>query len=136
MVWGEHERKPMSVKEEEKSMSSSLIDFTELLTRVENDRELIRDLLLIFKEEFPGYHEDLRDAVQALDAKRVASAAHTIKGMLSNLAAREVAGAAARLEQLGRRGETSEFAESLAAFERLAKELLRQVDSYMAEVER
>ena len=127
---------PVSVKEEEKSMSSSLIDFTELLARVENDRELMRELLSIFKEEFPAYHQDLRDAVQSLDAKRVASAAHTIKGMLSNLAAREVAGAAARLEQLGRRGETSEFAESLAAFERLAKELLRQVDSYMAEVER
>jgi HPt (histidine-containing phosphotransfer) domain-containing protein len=120
---------------EAKIMSSSLIDIGELLARVENDRELMRELLLIFKEEFPQYRQALHDAVESLDAKRVASEAHTLKGMLSNLAAREVAGAAARLEQLGRSGETSEFAEALAAFDKLAKELLQQVDS-VAEVPR
>jgi hypothetical protein len=31
-------------------MSSALIDFAELLTRVENDHELMRELLLIFKQ--------------------------------------------------------------------------------------
>jgi HPt (histidine-containing phosphotransfer) domain-containing protein len=117
-------------------MSGSLIDFAELLARVENDRELMRDLLLIFKEEFPRYHQALHDAVASLDAKRVASEAHTLKGMLSNLAAREVAGAAASLEELGRNGETPRFAESLAAFDQVAKELLLQVDSCVAEVPR
>lgn len=117
-------------------MSSSLIDFAELLARVENDRELMRELLLIFKEEFPRHHKALRVAAEALDAKLVASEAHTLKGMLSNLAAREAAGAAARLEQLGRNGETSEFVESLAGFDQLAKELLLQVDSCVAEVPR
>lgn len=120
----------------EKDMSSALIDFAELLTRVENDRELMRELLLIFKEEFSRYHQALRDAVDSLDAKRVASEAHTLKGMLSNLAACEPAGAAASLEQLGRDGETSKFAESLAAFDHLAKKLLLQVDSCLAAVPR
>lgn len=117
-------------------MSSSLIDFGELLARVESDRELMRDLMVIFKEEFPRYHKALRDAVESRDAKRVTSAAHTLKGMLSNLAAHEVAVAAARLEQLGRGREISEFIEPLAAFDRLAKELLLQVDSCVGEVPR
>jgi HPt (histidine-containing phosphotransfer) domain-containing protein len=117
-------------------MSSSLIDFAELLARVENDRELMRDLLLIFKEEFPRCHRALHDAVDSLDAKRVASEAHTLKGMLSNLAAREPASAAASLEQLGRSCEASEFVAALAAFDRLAKELLLQLDSCVAEVPR
>lgn len=117
-------------------MSCSLIDFAELLARVENDRELVRDLLLLFKEEFPRHHQALREAVASLDAKRVASEAHTLKGMLSNLAAREPAGAAARLEQLGRSGETSEFADCLAAFDHLSKQLLLQVDSCVADVPR
>jgi HPt (histidine-containing phosphotransfer) domain-containing protein len=117
-------------------MSSSLIDFAELLARVENDRELARELLLIFKEEFPRYHQALHDAVKTLDARRVVSEAHTLKGMLSNLAAREATRAAARLEQLGRNEETSKFVESLAAFDHLAKELLLQVDSCVAEVPR
>jgi len=39
----------LRVKERENDMPGSLIDFAELLTRVENDRELMRDLLSIFK---------------------------------------------------------------------------------------
>ena len=117
-------------------MSSSLIDYAELLARVENDRELMRDLLLIFKEEFPRCHRALHDAVDSLDAKRVVSEAHTLKGMLSNLAAGEAAAAAAHLEQLGRSGETSKFVAALAAFDHLAKKLLLRVDSCVAEVPR
>lgn len=124
------------IQEEEKDMSNSLIDSAELLARVESDRELMRDLLLIFKEEFPRYQRALRDAVESRDAKRVTSAAHTLKGMLSNLAAGEVAAAAGRLEQLGRDGEISEFMEPLAAFDRLAKELLLEVDSCVGDVSR
>ncbi len=115
-------------------MSRSLIDFAELLTRVENDRELMRDLLSIFKEEFSRHHRALREAVESLDAKQVASEAHALKGMLSYLAAREAAGAAARLEQSGRDGKSAEFRESLATFDNIAEELLLQVNACMAEV--
>jgi two-component system, sensor histidine kinase and response regulator len=115
-------------------MPRSLIDLAELLTRVENDRELMRDLLSIFREEFPRRRQALREAVESLDAKQVASEAHALKGMLANLAAGEAAGAAARLEQLGRDGKSAEFRESLAAFDNIAEELLPQLDACMAEV--
>lgn len=111
-----------------------LIDLEELLARVENDRELMRDLLSIFKEEFSRHHRALREAVESLDAKQVAFEAHALKGMLSNLAAREAAGAAARLEQLGRDGKSAEFRESLATFDNIAEELLPQLDACMTEV--
>ena len=115
-------------------MPRSLIDFAELLTRVENDRELMRDLLLIFKEEFPRHCRALREAVESLDTKQVAWEAHALKGMLSNLAAGEAAGAAARLEQLGRDGKSLEFRESMATFDNIAEELLLQLNTCMAEV--
>ena len=115
-------------------MPRSLIDFGELLSRVENDRELMRDLLSIFKEEFPRHQRALREAVESLDAKQVASEAHTLKGMLSNLAAREAAVAASRLEQLGRDGKSAEFRESLVRFDNIVEELLPQLDACMAEV--
>jgi two-component system sensor histidine kinase/response regulator len=115
-------------------MARSLIDFAELLSRVENDRELMRDLLSIFKEEFPRRRQALREAVESLDAKQVASEAHALKGMLSNLAAREAAGAAARLEQLGWERKSAEFRESLATFDNIAEELLGQLDSCVTEV--
>src|SRR2546428_1678804 len=118
----------------EEYMPSATVDLAELLARVENDRELMRDLLLIFKEEFPRHLQALRLAVDSLDGEKVAAEAHTLKGMLSNLAAGPVADAAARLEQLGRSREVSEFREACASFESISKELLLQLDAYMVEV--
>ena len=123
-----------SARKKEKRMPKAIMDLTELLERVENDRELIRDLFLIFKEEFPIHLRALRDAVDSMDGKRVAAEAHAMKGMLSNLAASSAAGAAARLEQLGRNQEVSEFQEACASFEILSKELLLHLDTCMAEV--
>jgi HPt (histidine-containing phosphotransfer) domain-containing protein len=115
-------------------MAHSYINVGELLARVENDRELMRDLFSIFKEEFPERYQALREAVDSLDARRVTTEAHTLKGMLANLAAAEAAGAAAELERLARNGETAKLRESLRNFECMADELARQVDSFTAEV--
>jgi HPt (histidine-containing phosphotransfer) domain-containing protein len=125
---------PGSIRKKEKHMPKAIMDLTELLERVENDREIIRELLLIFKEEFPIHLRALRDAVDSMDGKKVATEAHTMKGMLSNLAAGSAASAAARLEQLGRNQEVSEFQEACVSFENLGKELLLELDTCMAEV--
>jgi CheY-like chemotaxis protein/HPt (histidine-containing phosphotransfer) domain-containing protein len=123
-----------SLTKVKKELVPLIFDHEELLARVENDRELLRDLLTIFKEEFPRQLLALREAVQAKDGKRVTSAAHSLRGMLSNLAATRAAGSAARLEQMGRKEEVSGFQEAFAVFENDAEKLLPQLDACMAEV--
>lgn len=130
----QHPSVPKYEKEAAKDMPRSYIDFAELLSRTENDRELLLELLSIFKEEFPQRRRALGRAVASQDARQVAMEAHALKGMLANLAAREAAEAAARLELLGRQGKSAEFRESLAAFDNIAEELLLQLDAGMAEV--
>ena len=125
---------PRPIQREEKYMPNANIDLAELLARVENDRELMRELLLIFKEEFPRHLLALRVAVDASDGEKVATEAHTLKGMLCNLAASPAAGAAARLEQLGRTKEVAAFQEACASFENISKDLLLQLDTCMVEV--
>lgn len=115
-------------------MARNFIDLEELLERTENDRELMRDLLTIFKEEFPQRHQSLREAVASLNAAQVVMEAHALKGMFFNLAAVEAAAAVAELERLGRNNETSRFPESLSHFESIAKELSRQVEEFITEV--
>ena len=68
------------------------VNLPELLDRVDNDRELLRDLLSIFTEEFPRHFCALQEAVAGRDAKRVAVVSHTLKGMLLNLAVTKAAG--------------------------------------------
>lgn len=118
----------------EESVAKNVIDFEELLERTENDRELMKDLLAIFKEEFPQRQQALREAVQSLNAANVAMEAHALKGMLSNLAAVEASVAVAELERQGRNKETDKLRESFSRFEAIAKELSRQVEACMAEV--
>jgi two-component system sensor histidine kinase/response regulator len=129
----------MSAHQKEQTVNeniSSNLDFNygELLSRVDNDRELLHELLRIFKEEFPRHLQALREAVGSGDGKLVAAAAHTLKGMLLNLAASPAAASAGLLEQMGRNGEKSRFQDALAAFERDASSLLPQLDACMAEV--
>lgn len=70
-------------------MPKAIMDLAELLERVENDRELVRDLLLIFKEEFPVHLRALRDAVDSKDGQKVASEAHTYMILLTSREAKE-----------------------------------------------
>src|SRR5947199_9865654 len=82
-------------------MPNAIIDLAELLARVENDHGLMRELLLIFKDEFTGHLQALRDAVESVDGDRVSGETHTLKGMLSNLAATSALDHTARREDLG-----------------------------------
>ena len=127
-------RAEQTTKKAEKPLSSLIFDQQELLARVENDCELLRDLLGIFKEEFPRQLLALREAVKAGDGDRVAIAAHTLRGMLANLAATQAASTAARLEQMGRKKETLGFQEALGVFENDANRLLPQLDACLTEV--
>jgi HPt (histidine-containing phosphotransfer) domain-containing protein len=118
------------MKELQEDYRDEVFDIRELLTRVENDRELLRELLLISIADLPKHLHGLRDAVNASAADHVASRAHTLKGMLANLSAYRAAEAAARLERLGRSGQRSGFQFELAQFEREAEMLLRELESH------
>lgn len=109
-----------------------IFDCGELFERVDNDCELLRDIIGIFKQEFPRLLQTLEEAVQAQDTKRVAIAAHTLKGMLSNLAASQAAATAARLEQLGRQGDSSGLERAFATFKGDTNELLPLLEACMA----
>jgi HPt (histidine-containing phosphotransfer) domain-containing protein len=117
--------------------NESAIDFPELLARVDNDRELLLDLMCIFKEDFPRHVRELAGVVAARDLKKLTVVSHTLKGMLANLAVTRATSAAAKLEQLGREGGAeSDIADAHRAFQREVQGLLPEMEAYMAEVQR
>jgi len=109
------------------------INLPELLARLDDDRELLRDLLSTFKEDFPGHLQALREAVERQDMKQATVVSHTLKGMLSNLAVTKAAATAAQLEHLASGGREVPLKEALAAFEREVEGLLPEMKTYMAE---
>jgi HPt (histidine-containing phosphotransfer) domain-containing protein len=119
--------------------NESAIDFAELLARVDNDRELLLDLMSIFKEDFPRHIHELSDVIAAHDLKKISVVSHTLKGMLANLAVTRAAAAAAKLEQLARDGGPeieTEIGDAFRTFQREVQGLLPEMEAYMTEVQR
>jgi len=108
----------------------------EFLSRVDNDQVLLRELLTIFKEDFPRTMQSLEIAVTALDLKSCARLSHTLKGMLSSLGAIRAAAASAKLEALSSAGETASLQSALKALESEAESLLPKLDAYVTGVRR
>ena len=77
------------------------LNVSELLSRMDNDRELLRELLQLFKQECPCLMRLLQDAISKGEMKSVETTGHALKGMLANLSAVRAASAASRSTPIG-----------------------------------
>ena len=109
------------------------VNVEELLARTENDRELLRELLSIFVDEFPLKLKVLRDAALRGDLSQVAVASHALKGMLSNLSIAKAASSAATLERTARSGQLAAVQRLLAEFEQETQGLVPEVQAQIEE---
>jgi HPt (histidine-containing phosphotransfer) domain-containing protein len=114
--------------------SHRAVNLGELLTRVENDHELLCELIDIFKKDLPCRLQALQESVASEDLKNVEATSHALKGMLSGLSVTEAAATASRLEQMGRERRTSELCDALALLESELADLLPELDAYTSEV--
>ena len=62
------------------------LNIGELLSRVDNDQELLRELVQLFKEECP-LMKSLQDAVSKEQMKTLETTGHTLKSMLASMSA-------------------------------------------------
>lgn len=110
------------------TMSSSILNITDLMQRVDDDRELMTELFFIFKTVFPGHLERLGAAIAHNETKQVESESHALKGMLLNLSAPRAAAAASSLEQLGRSRQSDGVEQVFAELQSEIAALLSQID--------
>ena len=107
-------------------------DPEDVLARLEGDRELLAELVGIFRVDSPRLLADLRRCLETGDGRGVERTAHAIKGFAGNLGGRGAADAAEALERLGREGAVGGGATKLATLElemdRLGSGLSRMVE--------
>jgi two-component system, sensor histidine kinase and response regulator len=109
------------------------VNMQELLARVENDWDLLRELAAIFRDDFPRYANNLRQAIENKDLAQAAEAAHAMKGMLFNLASSGAAEAAREIEHMARGGGAPDFSGPFAKLEFETKEMLEEFKSFLTE---
>jgi HPt (histidine-containing phosphotransfer) domain-containing protein len=115
--------------------SEPATNLDELLAGVENDRELLREMVGLFKVDFPQQMSALRVAIAQVDLRTTERSSHTLKGMLVGLAAKRAAASAAQLEKLARARDTVALPSALAALHYEVALLISELESYLANTE-
>jgi CheY-like chemotaxis protein len=83
----------------------SIVNWNATLGHVRGDVALLRELAVIFLDEWPGWDIALRQGLTENDFESVRRSAHTIKGSLGTFAATVAHAAAERIEQAARDGD-------------------------------
>ena len=105
------------------------LNVPELLSRVDNDQELMRELLQLFRDECPRLMQLLEAAVSKQEMRAVETTSHSLKGMLANLSATRAASAASSLEKISRAGKLVELKGALAVLQSEVPALLLELET-------
>jgi len=111
--------------------AQNVFDEATALARVEGDRDLLVELIAIFRSESPRMMDDIRAAYRAGDATRLERAAHTLRGSVGSLSARAVGQSAQLLETLGRGGSLAGGDALLATLDRDIQDLERALQTFV-----
>lgn len=106
------------------------VNLPELLSRVENDLDLLGELIGIFNEEFPRLMQSLQESIARGDMKSVEFTSHALKGILSGLSVTRAAALASQLEVMAREKNSSGFSDVLTHLEREVEIFLPELDAY------
>lgn len=101
-----------------------VLDLDGALRRLGNDLALYREFLGFFDEDMPKLVKQLQDGVAELNSDAIERAAHSLKGLSSNLGADAVTAAAGRVEKAARAGDLQDIAA-------LADKVLQELDCLM-----
>jgi len=109
---------------------AEVFDRDDLLSRVEGDRDQMREIIDLFLRSCPGSMRDIRRAVAKRDGEALERAAHSLKGALANLGAPAAAGAAQALEEIGQKRTRTRAAGLLADLETEIRHLKRALADF------
>lgn len=97
------------------------------LELMDGERELLEEVLDLFRESTAERVQSLSDALPANDLSALAAGAHSIKGAAANVAAERLRALATQLELDARQGESDDL-------EQLAQLIRDEFDRFLKEV--
>jgi CheY-like chemotaxis protein len=104
--------------------TTDLFDKAATLRRVDGDRDLLREVVQLFREACTAILADIDGAIREQDATKLRQLAHTLKGEASNFEAAATVSAALRLEVMGREADLAHAQDAYADLQRALEHLL------------
>jgi len=111
-------------------MPADFVDEAMLLDRVGGDRAFLSELTELFRIEYPRQLAYARQALAEENSDGVMRAAHTLRGVLANLAATGPSETGATLEEIGNSGDLSMAGSTLDRLEEELQNVLRTLESF------
>jgi two-component system, sensor histidine kinase and response regulator len=113
----------------EHSTTGPALDREVALARVGGDPELLKEIAVLFLDNYNSWLGELREAATRGDALGVEHTAHGLKGSVANFGAHAAVDAALRLEKLGRSRDLTNISQSLAALESALTDLRPELEA-------
>jgi len=111
-----------------------VVDWAAVLRRVEDDREVLRDVINCFLAEVPKLILELDQAARNDDAPVVCRAAHTLKSDLHFFGVEPLAELAKQIEDLGRSAKLQNIATLISDLKSQLKLLTHELEQYRESV--
>lgn len=105
------------------------LDRETALARVGGDEELLKEIAVLFLENYQAWLAELSEAAASGNADAVQRTAHGLKGSVANFGARDAVQASLKLENLGRSHDLTGVQESLAELQRALETLRGDLES-------
>jgi two-component system, sensor histidine kinase and response regulator len=118
------------VAEPGRSWRNLVLDEAVLLKQYGEDRTLLREIIAMFAEESGRRISEIRSAVNQGDGATVIRLAHSLKGALGYLGARQAQRMALELETASRTNDPAALAMALAALESAVAHLVPALEKY------
>ncbi len=113
-------------------MSQEIIDLSDVLDRVQGDKDLLLELLDIFQEDFLKKRQDLHAAFEAKDLEKIQMAVHSIKGSSGNISITRMHATCIDLENILKQKKT----EGMDVLIRALDDQFEQVKAYVLKLKK
>lgn len=101
---------------------NSVFSLEKALEQVVGDREMLKEVINIYRQEYPKQLEEIRQAINQKDTEALKFIAHAIKGAVSNFGAKPAFETALALENVGK---SKDLSNAENVFNKLTAELKR-----------
>ncbi len=113
--------------------TSQLVDWPAALARLQGNRRLLDELLIVFLDEYPRLRQELEAACTDAHADRIRRGAHTLAGMLRHLDASAALEAAKALECCGGSGQLDDLPRLLFCVDEQMSRLLPVIREFLGD---
>ncbi|MDO8142444.1 MAG: response regulator, partial [Candidatus Brocadiales bacterium] len=116
----EVENIPSSLTEKDKDVGDleGVFDMAAVMSKIDGDEELLKELVAIFLENYPKQMSDIKDAIEQGSSKALEKSSHSLKGSVGIFCTKLVYDTALKLELMGRENNLANAGEVYTLLER------------------